>query len=341
MAQKGQKMAVTIKDVAKQAGVSTATVSKVMNGSYSISQETIDRVKKVMQELDYHPNLRARNFVTQSTKTIVFVTSLGKNAGFANPHMFEMVCGMEHVLTEKGYSLVIKNMSSVEARDYIHKAAEEKAADGYIIHAAVISKELDEMIFQESIPHLVIGNPNFTSHFCWIDIDNRLAGELAAKHLLEQGCQSLAFIGGTEEDKISMHRLDGVLSVLSEHDVLVPKDYVQRGESQCDSGYEMTKEILSNKVRPDGIICANNYIAYGCVNALHHAGIEIPSDIRVITFDDYPFSQILKPQLTVVNIDMYDMGIQAGKYILQKIRKPNLYAQSYITIPTLIVRQST
>ena len=71
-----------------------------------------------------------------------------------------------------------------------------------------------------------------------------------------------------------MHRLDGVLSVLNDHDVLVPKDYVQRGESQCDSGYEMTKEILSNKVRPDGIICANNYIAYGCVNALHHAGYQ-------------------------------------------------------------------
>lgn len=334
-------MAVTIKDVAKQAGVSTATVSKVMNGSYSISQETVDRVKRVMQELDYHPNLRARNFVKQSTKTIVFVTSLGKNAGLSNPHMFEMVCGIEHVLTEKGYSLILKSMSSIEARDYIHRAAEEKEADGYIIHAAVISKELDEMIFQEAIPHLVIGNPNFTSHFCWIDIDNRLAGELAAKHLLEQGCQSLGFIGGTEEDKISMHRLDGVLSVLNEHDVLVPKDYVQRGESQCDSGYEMTKEVLSGKARPDGIICANNYIAYGCVNALHHEQIEIPTDIKVITFDDYPFSQILKPQLTVVNIDMYDMGIQAGKYILQKIRKPNLYAQSYITIPTLIVRQST
>ena len=85
-------------------------------------------------------------------------------------------------------------MSSVEARDYIHKAAEEKAADGYIIHAAVISKELDEMIFQESIPHLVIGNPNFTSHFCWIDIDNRLAGELAATHLLEQGCDKVIVV---------------------------------------------------------------------------------------------------------------------------------------------------
>lgn len=85
MAQKGQKMAVMIKDVAKQAGVSTATVSKVMNGSYSISQETIDRVKKVMQELDYHPNLRARNFVTQSTKTIVFVTSAGEECRICQP----------------------------------------------------------------------------------------------------------------------------------------------------------------------------------------------------------------------------------------------------------------
>lgn len=112
-------MAVTIKDVAKQAGVSTATVSKVMNGSYSISQETVDRVKRVMQELDYHPNLRARNFVKQSTKTIVFVTSLGKNAGFSNPYMFEMVCGIEHVLTEKGYSLILKSMSSIDRKSVV------------------------------------------------------------------------------------------------------------------------------------------------------------------------------------------------------------------------------
>lgn len=334
-------MTVTIKDVAKAAGVSTATVSKVMNGSYSISQETVDRVNRVMQEMDYHPNLRARNFVKQSTKTIVFVTTLGKNAGFSNPHMFEIICGMEHMLSEKAYSLVVKHISVAEATEYVHRTADAKSADGFVIHASVVSRELDELIFREEIPHLVIGNPNFNSHFCWIDIDNRLAGELAAKHLLEQGCQSLAFIGGKEIDKISMHRLEGVLSVLNDHDVLVPGDYVQRGESLCDSGYEMTAEVLKKSARPDGIICANNYIAYGCVNALQDHGVAIPKEIRVITFDDYPFSQILKPRLTVVNIDVFDMGAQAGKYILQKIRKPNLYAQSYITIPSVIRREST
>lgn len=334
-------MTATIKDVAKKAGTSTATVSKVMNGSYSISQATIDKVMQAMKELNYHPNLRAKNFAKQSTKTVIFVTSIGKEAGFSNPHMFEIMCGLEHALSEKGYALIVKNISEEKACEYIKNAVETKQVDGFVIHASVISVKLDELIFQMSIPHLVIGNPNFSSHFCWIDIDNKLAGELAAKHLLEKGYQSLAFIGGREEDKISMHRLQGVLSVLNEHDVIVPKNYVQHGESDCDSGYAMTELVLNQSEKPDAIICANNYIAYGCVSALHDKEIQIPNEIGVVTFDDYPFSKILKPMLTVIDIDVFDMGVQAGKYILQKIRKPNLYVQSYITFPTLIIREST
>lgn len=334
-------MTATIKDVAKKAGTSTATVSKVMNGSYSISQATIDKVMQAMEELNYHPNLRAKNFAKQSTKTVIFVASIGKEAGFSNPHMFEIMCGLEHALSEKGYALIVKNISEEKACEYIKNAVETKQVDGFVIHASVISVKLDELIFQMSIPHLVIGNPNFSSHFCWIDIDNKLAGELAAKHLLEKGYQSLAFIGGREEDKISMHRLQGVLSVLNEHDVIVPKNYVQHGESDCDSGYAMTELVLNQSEKPDAIICANNYIAYGCVSALHDKEIQIPNEIGVVTFDDYPFSKILKPMLTVIDIDVFDMGVQAGKYILQKIRKPNLYVQSYITFPTLIIREST
>ena len=336
-----EKMSATIRDVARLAGTSTATVSKVMNGSYSISRETADRVRKAMDELDYHPNLRAKNFARQSARTIVFVAELGRNTGFSNPHMFEMMCGLMHALEEKGYTLIVRNMRAEDCSHYIQEAADSKQADGFVIHASVISEELDEMIFEKGIPHIVIGNPNCQSHFCWIDINNRLAGELAARHLLERGCQAVAFIGGKREDKISMHRLDGVIAVLKEHDVLLPREYVQTGESDCESGYRMTVQLLDSRKRPDAVICANNYIAYGCVMALHDRGILIPDEIRVITFDDYPFSQILRPMLSVVDIDVYDMGMQAGKYILQKIRKPNLYIQSHITVPSLIVRGST
>lgn len=334
-------MATTIKDVAKLAGTSAATVSKVMNGSYSISEDTVLRVKAAMEELNYHPNIRARNFAKQATKTIIFVTALDRESGFSNPHMFEILCGLESILSKREYSLIVKSVSPKDACEYVKNTAETKVADGFVLHASVISEELDTLLFEKSIPHLVIGMPSFGSHFSWIDIDNRLAGELAAKHLLEKGYQSLAFLGGKEVDNIASQRLAGVLSVLSEHDLIVPKGYVQYGEPDCESGYHMVEEILNGRERPDALICANNYIAYGCVNALHDNHISIPDEMAVITFDDYPFSRILKPKLSVVNIDVFDMGVQAGKYILQKMKKTNLYVQSYITLPTLILRDST
>ena len=334
-------MAATIKDVAKKAGTSTATVSKVMNGSYSISDETIKKVKEAMEELHYQPNQRARNFANRSTKTIIFICSLEHGVGFSNPHMFEMVSGLENALTRKEYSLVIKSISKDEVCEYIKKSFDMQLADGFVIHASVINKELDEIIYENSIPHIVIGNPNMVNHFSWIDVDNRLAGEIAAQHLLEKGYQSLAFIGGLENDQISMRRWEGVLLVLNEHDVILPKGYVQQGESLCDSGYSMMQSILRMNKWPDAVICANNYIAYGCVSALHDYNVNIPEQMAVITFDDFPFSQILKPMLSVVDIDMFDMGEQAGKYIIQKIKKNNLFMQSYTTLPLLIEREST
>ena len=334
-------MSVTIKDVAREAGTSIATVSKVMHGSYSISKETADRVEKVMKELNYHPNQRARNFVGQSNKTIAFLTDIAKDAGFQNPHMFEMMCGMEAILSQKGYGFQVKGLKKNEVCDYVKEAFETKYVDGFVIHASVISPELSELVSKMEIPHLVIGIPEFENNFCWIDIDNRHAGQVAAKHLLTVGYKTVGYIGGTSEDKISMHRLDGVVSVLNEHDVVIPSRYVQYGNSDVEDGYVMTEQMLKGKNRPEAIICANNYLAYGCVKALHDKNIKIPEEMGVITFDDYPFSQILSPKLTVVSIDVFAMGQEAGSTIVQKINKPNLHIQSYITYPQLIEREST
>lgn len=334
-------MSVTIKDVARAAGTSTATVSKVMNGSYTISQATTARVRQVMEELNYRPNQRARNFARQATRSIMYLTTLGENAGFSNPHMFEILCGLEHALSEKGYHLGVKDVSPREACGFVAEAADTKLVDGFVMHASVISRGLEELIAGSQIPHIVIGTPDFQSHFSWIDIDNRLAGEMAANYLLRCGYQSLAFVGGRDVDKISGHRLEGVLSVLNEYDVIIPRGHLQYGASDCDSGYAMTRELFNQREKPDAIICANNYIAYGCVNALRDMQIRIPEDMGVLTFDDYPFSRILKPMLTVVNIDVYHMGAQAGKYILSKIKKPNLQIQAHSTLPEIIGRDST
>lgn len=334
-------MAVTIKDVAKAANTSVSTVSKVLNNAYDVSKETSDRVKAIAEQMQYRPNVRAQNFARGNSKTILFLTHLEPGIGFSNPHMFEILSGAQEALRSKEYKLVLQSTTPEEACKTVSEAAAQQSADGIIIHAAVVTRELDKIIKQENFPHIVIGVTGFSSHMCWIDSDNRLAGVIAAKHLVEKGYQRIAFIGGVQEDEITQHRLSGILQILEEFNIKINNDYILHGDSTCKSSFMLTKQLLSLKNKPDAIICANNYIAYGCVSSLHENNIKIPTQMAVITFDDFPFSQVLFPQLTVVNIDVYDIGKQAGKLILSKIKKPNLCVQTYTTVPSLIEREST
>ena len=333
-------MAATIKDVAKLANTSTATVSKVINGSYSISEATAQRVRDAMRELRYTPNKRAQNFAKQASGTVAFVTTLERDTAFTNPHMFEIMSGLQFSLARKGYGmeligLVEGNCAAVE------ELMLQKSVDGVVFHAAIMTRELSQLVLKYEFPHVVIGTPNFPSKLCWIDNNNPISGELAAGHLLETGKRRVAYIGGREVDAISESRLKGAKIALNEAHLPMQAHLLLRGESTQEDGYNMAEALLSGTPRPDAIICANNEIALGCMKALNAHKIAIPETIAVVTFDDYPFSRITDPPLTVVNIDVYDLGIQAGKMILDKMRKPNLQFQTFITLPKLIVRGST
>lgn len=334
-------MAVTIKDVAREAGVAVSTVSKAMNGASGVSETTKRTVQEAVERLGFHPNARAQNFVRQSTRVVLFLTAMEQGVGFMNPHLFEIIAGVESALRYKGYALELRGATPEEACNIVRMASLQQMADGVVLHASIVSKELDILISELALPHIVIGYPSFPNHFSWIDSDNTLAGGLAAKHLVDRGFRRIAFIGGWEDDKISTHRLEGVQKELEQHDLSVKKDMLLQGESTCDCGYGLTLKTLTMQRRPEAIICANNYIAYGCFQALRDKNMGIPQDVALLTFDDFPFSRVLHPMLSCVTIDVYDMGFQAGKHILAMIKKPNLRVQTYSTLPVLIARAST
>lgn len=333
-------MATTIKDVAKLADTSTATVSKVINGSYSISEATAERVRAAMRELKYTPNRRAQSFARQASGSVAFVTTLERDVAFQNPHMFEIMSGLQHALARKGYSLVVIDMAEGNCAA-VEELMLQKSADGIVFHAAIMTRELSQLILRYEFPHVVIGTPNFPSKLCWIDNNNPLSGELAALHLLETGKRRIAYIGGKEADAISEARLKGAKLAMQEARLKFRDDLLMRGESTIEDGFDMTRRLLSGQMRPDAIVCANNRLALGCINALNAEKVAIPEEIAVVTFDDYPFSRITNPPLTVVNIDVYDLGSQAGKMVIDKIKKPKLQFQTYITLPKLIIREST
>jgi LacI family transcriptional regulator len=209
------------------------------------------------------------------------------------------------------------------------------------VHGSATTKELVQQLVKTNFPHIIIGRPYFKCLACWIDINNSISGQLAAEHLSECGYQNIAFIGGPKEDEISIKRLKGFVAAMHDRGYIIKDKYLKYGFYTKESGYELAMELLQESQLPEAIICENNLIAIGVVKALSNVGKRIPEDIALLSFDDYPFSRMIEPLLTVVDIDVYDMGNQAAEILVRKINYPSLHVQSYTTLPQLIVREST
>lgn len=335
-------MAVTIRDVARAADTSITTVSRVINNQcYSISEETMERVNCAIRELNYHPNARARNFARQSTRNILLLYDLHPNAAFESPHMFEIMAGVENILSRKGYGLSVKGADTTSVTAMVEEIISAQSVDGLLIHASVVSRPLSALLTKTHFPHVVVGKPDFESQMCWIDTNNVLSGDMAANHLLDEGYRRIAYIGGRESDRISSHRLEGIRQALAAASRTMEEQFIWLGESTPQEGIRMAEGLLSQQEKPDAIICANNNLAFGCVEAVRKLGLRIPKDVAVMTFDNYPYAEITQPPLTVVDIDVYDMGVQAGTVLLNIIGKNNQQVQSYTTTSNLIVRAST
>ena len=334
-------MGVTIKDVAEAAGVSISTVSKVLNGHYSISEKTAERVRGIMREMNYYPNANAQSFASGSNHTVVLLANLSPNAAFRNPHMFEIIAGLEEALCRRGYRLILRGADATSACGIAEEIISRRSADAIAIHVGVMSHPLAAVLTRLRFPHIVLGAPDFESQVCWIDNSNTYSGAVAAGYLLSRGYRRLAFIGGKSYDLGSALRLQGVKQGLANGGERLEDQYIWLGESTRADGFRMTEGLLNQKQLPDAIICANNYIALGCVDAVLKREMRIPKDMGIMAFDDYPFSQIMEPPLTVVDINVRDMGAQAAKFLTDIIRHPNMQIQTYITTSNVIARGST
>lgn len=333
-------MSVTIRDVAKEAGVSTSTVSKVLNNWSSISPETTARVQDAIKKLRYTPNARAVSFAKGATNHILFLTRLAKEQAYANPHMFEILSGTQKVLAQHGYSLILTDFpEDASYRDYFSGLIESRIADGILIHGSCQFPQMTNLLMESQFPHIYIGHPGPGSRLCWIDTNNGLAGQFAAGHMLECGYSKVAFLGESRTDHISMQRLNGFLGGMYDYGYRIPDCYIRHTDSSRDDAYAQTCELLSLPEPPEAVIFENNNLALGGVRALREARLRIPEEIAFLTFDSYPYSAIISPAPTVIDIDVYDLGVQAGLMLLRKIKNPSLLVQSYTTLPVL--RQGT
>ena len=330
-------MKATIRDVAREAGVSISTVSKVMNHWKTISQETVERVQDAATKLGYTPNARAVNFARGNTHNVIYLSDLKKGAAYQNPHLFDIMCGVFSSLAKNGYTMTLMDISNEDhPNETIENIIKEKSADGIVIHGSVINQEVANLIVDHQFPHIVIGHPDFDNRLCWIDTNHALAGQHAAAYLIRRKALPAVFIAGRKTDFISKERENGFRKCLRHNGYSLQNTDVAYTDSSWEIAYHTTKEFLNRSTIPKAIVTENNTLAVGAARALRELSDEKSNEIVFLTFDIYPYTTILDPRPDVIDINVYELGMQVGEMIIRKINNPTLMIQSYSTLPEII-----
>ena len=328
----------TLNDVARLAGVSTMTVSRVINDSGYISQETRARVNRAIAELGYMPNVLARQLRSKRTKTLALVVT-----DIANPFFTTIARGVEDAARARGYAVMFCNTDESEAEEIEYvRVLIQRRVDGVLLVPATDSSGSLQLLREHALPVVVLDRHVRSALVDEVLTDSETGAYLAVRHLIDLGHRSIAILTGPATVSTAVDRVAGYRRALAEAGLGAESEQILFGEFNEASGYEMTRRVLTAQPRPTAIFAGNNFIAFGAIQALRQAGVAIPDGISIVVFDDLPQGWVLDPFLTVVSQPAYEIGKQAAELMLERLTgDPPGEPRTIVLASELIVRRST
>jgi DNA-binding LacI/PurR family transcriptional regulator len=329
---------VTIDDVAKKAGVSKTTVSRVLNGNYSqTTAETKDRVLTVIREMKYHPNPMARGLKQMRTKIIGIVLS-----NLSNPFWATVLEGVEDTCRLSGYSLMICNSSEDPAREAeLFEDFQLRQVDGIIVNPTVKNKALFEDLEQKRYPLVVINRKIEGIEVDYVVVDNIKGAKLAVNHLVDHGRNNIvAFVYRPQGISTWQERMDGFKEALSERGIAGHERSVIEVSQGTGNAKKMAVEYFTT-ARADAVFSTNNMMTLEILEGFKELNIRVPEDVALIGYDETVWAKHLNPPLTTVRQPAYEMGVIAAKNLIKKINsKTKRKPKTVVLEPELIIRQS-
>ncbi|MRX73492.1 LacI family DNA-binding transcriptional regulator [Bacillus lacus] len=332
----------TIKDVAKLAKVAPSTVSRVIANNPRISDKTKERVRKAMDELGYHPNFIARSLANQSTQAIGVVIHSSTDKAFQNPFFPEVIRGISKGAHQKHYAL---HMSTGETEEEIYEGVvqmvEGKRVDGIIVLYSKVDDKLTSYLKDKNFPFVIVGKPfKDMERITHVDNDNYRAAKEVTEHLISLGHKEIAFVGGNLNFVVTIDRLLGYEKAIRNAGLEYRDDYIVHEEFLEEGGQEAVKELFSLKLPPTALVVADDLMALGVLNKLSAMKIQVPSDVSIVSFNNFLLSEIAFPPLTTVDINIYMLGCEAARHIIQQIEEPSEPVKRVIVPYELVIRQS-
>lgn len=332
-------MAASIKDVAREAGVSIATVSRVLNDVDVVNDETKKKVMDAIKKLGYRPNIVARSLKTQKTKTIGIVIPDISSAFYP-----EIVRGAEDVANIYNYNIILCNtdLDSEKEKEYL-RVLKEKMVDGMIYMSNSLADEILELTRELDLPTVLVETTDLNKTFPSVTIDNIKAAYDATSYLIKKGNKNVAYFGPPRNIiNASASRYEGYENALADNGLALNEKLVIAGGLKAKDAEHYIEMLEENKVLKDvdAIFCSTDELAMGVINNLREKGINVPKDIDIVSFDNTYTSSIFYPKLTTINQPTYDMGSVGMRMLIKIINKKPIDVTQYVLPYELIERDS-
>lgn len=328
----------TISDVARRAGVSTMTVSRVINGSGYASKTTRLRVERAVAELGYVPNALARQLRSKRSKTLALVIT-----DITNPFFTSIARGAEDVAGARGFGLLLCNTDESEAEEveYVSMLL-QRQIDGVLLVPASRSSRSIRLLRGRGVPVVVLDRRVRMPQVDVVRSDSEGGAYELTRHLIALGHHRIAVIAGPPSVSTSVDRVAGYRRALSEAAVPLDPDLVRHGGHQVAGGYQMATEVLNLPSPPSAIFAANNFIAAGALGAVRAAGLRIPEDVSMVAFDDLPPVWLSDPFLTVASQPAYELGQRGAELVLDRLLDGGGQPARSLVLPVdVVVRRSS
>jgi LacI family transcriptional regulator, repressor for deo operon, udp, cdd, tsx, nupC, and nupG len=324
-----------IQQVAKQAGVSVATVSRVLNGQDTVSSKTKIKVEEAIKILNYEPSILGRNLRNSESRILLILIPT-----ISNPFYLEIIKGIEDVAISQNYHIFICETDSNPERENIYfDLLRSKMADGIISMDPAVKLETLTKLAEK---HAIIQCSEYTidSGISYVTIDNEEASYRAVKHLIKIGHEKIALINSDEKYLYARQRRIGYQRALEEQGILLNKDFIIHTQHLgFEYGQQAMKKILNLKDRPTAVFAVSDLLAIGALKEINNNGLHVPNDIALVGFDNIDFSNMTHPTLTTISQPMYKMGTIAAKMLISQIKGEEV--ESIVVDHELIIRGST
>jgi DNA-binding LacI/PurR family transcriptional regulator len=307
-------MRVSIKDIAKAAGVSHSTVSRALSDSPLVSDETKARIQRLAKEMGYSPDSLARSLVTRQTHTVgVVVTTI------VDPFIAQVVQGIEATAQDHGYTVILCSSGAVPEREISAvEMLRSKRVDGVIVTSSRIGALYLDHLERIGVPIVLINNHNEDSgrYTFTVTVDNRHGGHLATKHLVNLGHRRIAYVTAPADHSSDLDRRAGYQQALNEAGLEPDPALIIPGNGRADGGERALESLRALDALPDAVFCYNDMTAVGLMTAAYRVGLSVPRDLAVVGFDDIPFATHCHPPLTTIAQPKIEMGQLAMKMAL-------------------------